>query len=141
MVARFCPLVLLQEYSLTLVEVQEESVGERKVAQDDGKGRAAALQRFSADRRGGGSGGWRGGVGGGGGGGVGGGVGGVCGGGDEEGGGGLEEMEPEGADEVAVVAAADVLRAQGEAQREIETGGEIQHEGASDPEGGHEQRT
>src|ERR1700722_986062 len=75
--------------------------------------------------------GWRGGAGGGG----------VFWGRDEEIAGGLEEVEPEGADEVAVVAAADVLRAQGEAQREIETGGEIQHEGASDPEGGHEQRT
>src|ERR1700722_7538466 len=96
---------------------------------------ATALQRFSADRLEGGLGGgrasWRGGAGGSG----------LFWRGDEEVAGGLEEVEPEGADEVAVVAAADVLRAQGEAQREIETGGEIQHEGASDPEGGHEQRT
>src|SRR5580692_10503277 len=56
---------------------------------------------------------------------------------DEEVARGLEEVEPKGADEVAVVVTADVLRAEGEAQGEIETGGEIQDESAGDAEGGH----
>ena len=58
--------------------------------------------------------------------------------GNEEVAGGLEEVEPEGADQVAVVAAGDVLGAEGEAQGEIETGGEIQDESAGDAEGGHD---